>query len=62
MKGVLVSLNFALSLLGLSIDTNRSPIWAVLVVFLWFAASTWLLRVAYHKGWMKQIEEILNKY
>lgn len=52
MKAILVLINFLLSFAALSIDTERSPIWAVLLVVAWFVISTLLIRYAFRKGWL----------
>jgi hypothetical protein len=43
------------SLMGLSIDTERSPLWAVMLMVAWFAGSSLLLKVADKRGWMNEI-------
>jgi len=55
MKAILILLNWCLSLCGLSIDTERSPFWAVMLMVAWFGASTLLLKYAFKKGWMNDI-------
>jgi hypothetical protein len=46
MKTNLIFINWMLSILGLSIDTERSPLWAVVIMFTWFAVSCFLLKYA----------------
>lgn len=46
-----------LSFAALSIDTERSPLWAVLLVVSWFIISALLTRAAFRKGWMKKMLE-----
>jgi len=60
MKAILVLSNWCLILCGLSIDTERSPLWAVMVIVAWFAASTLLLKYAFKKGWMNGIVKRFN--
>ena len=55
MKAKLILVNWALSFIGLSIDTEHSPLWAVLMMFAWFACSTLLMKYADKKGWLDDI-------
>jgi hypothetical protein len=55
MKAKLILINWCLSLCGLCIDTERSPLGAVLIVVVWFCLSTILLKHADKKGWLKEI-------
>jgi hypothetical protein len=55
MKAKLILINWALSFMGLCIDTERSPLWAVLLMVAWFAGSSLLLKYADKKGWMNEI-------
>jgi hypothetical protein len=57
MKAKLILFNWCLSFLGLSIDTERSPLWAVLIMVGYFVLSTLLLKYADKKGWMNEIVE-----
>ena len=57
MKGKLVLINWMMSFMGLSIDLDRSPMWAVWFVVGWFGGATLLLKRAERKGWMKQFEK-----
>jgi len=50
MKAILISINWTLSLCGLSIDTERSPMWACVLMVAWFCASCALLIRAQKKG------------
>jgi hypothetical protein len=50
MKAILIAINWTLSLAGLSIDTERSPMWACMLMIGWFCASTALLKWADRKG------------
>ena len=60
MKGKLIVANWLLSFVGLSIDTERSPLWASMLMVAWFCVATLLLKYAERKGWMKQFEKLLN--
>lgn len=55
MKAKIILINWCLSFVGLSIDTERSPLWAVLVMVAWFFLSSFLLKYADKKGWMNEI-------
>jgi hypothetical protein len=55
MKAKLIVLNWCLSLCGLSIDTEHSPLWAVLIMVGWFMLSTLLLKYADKRGWMNKL-------
>jgi hypothetical protein len=56
MKAKFILLNWALSLCAVgSTDTEQSPIWAVLLIFGWFAGSSLLLKRADKRGWMDKI-------
>lgn len=55
MKGIAVIVNMALSFAGLSIDTERSPLWAVLLIVAWFISSALLMNYASRKGWLTDI-------
>jgi hypothetical protein len=55
MKAKLILINWCLSLCGLCMDTERSPLWAVLLMVAWFAGSTLLLNYADRRGWMNGI-------
>jgi hypothetical protein len=59
MKAKLVIINLCLSFCGLSIDTERSPFWAVMLMVAWFAGSAALLNYADRRGWM---DEIVKRY
>ena len=52
MKAKLILINWALSFMGLYIDMERSPLWAVMVAVSWFVGSTLLLKYADKRGWM----------
>lgn len=55
MRAHLILINWLFSLMGLSIDTERSPLWAVLLMVTWFATASLLLKYADKKGWMDKI-------
>jgi len=59
MKAKLILFNLILSFLGLSIDTDHSPMWAVILMVIWFSASVLLLKYADRKGWM---DEVVKRY
>jgi hypothetical protein len=43
---IIIFINWVLSICGLSIDTEQSSFWAVLLMFVWFAVSCKLLKYA----------------
>jgi len=55
MKAKLILINWALSFTGLSVDTERSLLWAVLLMFGWFVGASLLLAYADRRGWMNDI-------
>lgn len=55
MKAKLICYNWCLSFFGLSIDPDKSSFWLVLIMIIWFCASSLLLRYADKKGWLKKI-------
>lgn len=57
MKGKIIFINWCLGFLGLFIDTERSPLWAVAIGLVWFVLSTVLLIYADRKGWMKEFNK-----
>lgn len=60
MKAKIILINWCLSFVGLSIDTERSPLWAVLVMVAWFFLSSLLLKYADKKGWMNNIKILIE--
>ena len=60
MKAKLILINWALSFIGLSIDTEHSLLWAVLTVAAWFLGSTLLFKYASERGWLDDIQKRLN--
>jgi hypothetical protein len=59
MKAKIILVNWCLSFFGLCIDTERSPLWAVLLMVAWFVGSSLLLKYADKRGWMN---EIIKRY
>lgn len=55
MKAKLIILNWCLSFSGLYVDTEKSTLVAVLLLFAWFILSSLLIRHAYNKGWLNSI-------
>ena len=47
--------NWVLSFVGLSVDTERTPLWVCLLMVEWFAGSTLLLNYADRKGWLDKV-------
>mgnify|MGYP005972873829 CR=1 FL=1 len=60
MKAKIILINWCLSFVGLSIDTECSPLWAVLVMVAWFFLSSLLLKYADKKGWMNNIKILIE--
>jgi len=60
MKAKLIVINWTVSFMGLCIDTEHSPLWAVTVAVIWFAASSLLLKYAARKGWTDKIVKHCN--
>jgi hypothetical protein len=52
MKAKIILINWYFSICGLCIDTEYSPLWAVMLMVAWFAGSSLLLNYADKKGWM----------
>jgi len=59
MKAKLILINWMLSFMGLCIDMEHSPLWAVLLMVGWFAGATLLLKYADKRGWM---DDIVKRY
>ena len=57
MKRHLILINWLLSFMALSIDTERSSFTAVMVVFAWFAISTIFFLLAQRRGDFRHIEK-----
>jgi len=60
MKVKLILANWMLSLCGLSIDTERSPFWAVALMIGWFAGASLLFNYADRKGWLDELNKQFN--
>ena len=43
---IIIFLNWVLSICGLSIDTDKTPLWGIALMFAWFAVSCALLKCA----------------
>ena len=57
MKAKLILINWALSFMGLYIDMEHSPLWAVMVMVAWFVAASLLLKYADKKGWLNDFNK-----
>jgi len=55
MRAYMIIGNWVLSFVGLSVDTERTPLWVCLLMVGWFACSTLLLNYADRKGWMDKV-------
>ncbi|MDR1370914.1 MAG: hypothetical protein LBJ72_12455 [Dysgonamonadaceae bacterium] len=55
MKAKLILINWLLSFMSLSVDMERSPLWAVILIVTWFVCLCLLLKDADKKGWMNKI-------
>ena len=56
-KSFLIELNLALSFVGIcTLDTEKSSIWAILILFFYFAFSVTLYIYASRKGWISQLQ------
>ncbi|HPW66069.1 MAG TPA: hypothetical protein PLS84_03190 [Salinivirgaceae bacterium] len=53
MRQTLILINWIISVLALTIDAERSPMYAVLICVAYFIASSLLLLHAQRKGWIK---------
>ena len=53
--GWLIAVNWALSFIGLSVDTELSPVWAVVLMYGWFGISMLLMNLAHKRGWLDKI-------
>ncbi|HBG41157.1 MAG TPA: hypothetical protein DDW85_07055 [Porphyromonadaceae bacterium] len=56
MKAKLILINFALSFIGLSIDTENSPLWAGFLAIAWFLISGTILIRADRHGTMDNLK------
>ena len=58
MKSFLIELNVALSLIGIiTVDTEKSSLTAIILLFLYFSSSVILYLYASRKGWVKNISQ-----
>lgn len=57
MKAYIILINWCISFMALSIDTERSGFVAVMIVFLWFVLSTLILIRAHKRGTFNKIEK-----
>lgn len=57
MKAYIILINWCLSFMALSIDTERSSFVAVMAVFAWFVLSTLVLVRAHKRGTFRKIEK-----
>ena len=57
MKAYIILINWCLSFMALSIDTERSSFVAVVIVLAWFAISTLFLIRAHKRGAFRKIEK-----
>ena len=55
--GYLIAGNWLLSFVGLCVDTELSPMWAVMLCYLWFCGSTLLMNWAHRKGLLDKVVE-----
>ena len=61
MKGKLVLINWLISFMSMTIDTEQVQMWVSLTTLGYFVASSLLLKVAESRGWLRKIESALNK-
>ncbi len=57
MKAYFILINWMLSFMALSIDTENSSFVAVMIVFAWFAISSIILIHAQRRGTLRNIEK-----
>lgn len=57
MKDYFILINWILSFMALSIDTEESSLMAVMIVFAWFATSSIILIRAQRSGTLRKIEK-----
>ena len=58
MKSFLIELNVALSLISIvTVDTEKSSLTAIMLLFLYFSFSVVLYLYADRKGWIKNISQ-----
>ena len=59
MKATIITINFLLSLMSLSI-TDESPLWEIFAVAGYFGFSLLLMVYAHRKGWLKGVYKRCN--
>lgn len=57
MKSYLILINWMLSFIGLSINTEHSPLWASIAGIAWFVISSMILSKADKNGTMDQVKK-----
>ena len=57
MRAYIILINWCLSFMALSIDTEKSHFVAVMIVFTWFTISTMVLIRAHKRGTLRKIEK-----
>lgn len=60
MKAYFILFNWMLSFIGLSIDTEHSPLWASIAGITWFVVSSAILLRADKKGTMDKVKKHLK--
>lgn len=60
MKPYLILLNWTLSFMGLTLNTEHNPLWAVAAGVAWFAVSSIILLRADRKGTMDKLNKRFN--
>jgi hypothetical protein len=48
-------MNWLCSFAGLTVDTEASPVWAVILMVAWFAVSSIILQYACKRGWLDRV-------
>jgi hypothetical protein len=52
MKAKMILVNWALSFIGLCVDTELTPLWIVMALVAWFIASSGLVLYGDRRGWL----------
>ena len=60
MKAKLILINWCISLFGLCVDVDNSPLWVVFTCVVYFIGSSLLLVWADQKGILEKISKKLN--
>lgn len=60
MKAIIILVNWTLSFVGLSVDTETTPLWIVMLLLGWFIGSSLILNYANRRGWMDKIIKYLK--